>query len=153
MATKAKKRVGHKSLRAAKKSGDKRGTNPKSLANLEAHQYPKGTSGNPGGLKKGLREAYNALLDEVDKETGKTHARLIAEAIVRGAECGEVNAAHEVLNATESSKYELSGPAGGPIRIEKTLTADQLDDDELASIIAHYAPRGGGGTERPAPGA
>jgi hypothetical protein len=140
MAAKAKKKVGHKSLRAAKKGGDKRGTNPKSLANLEAHRYPPGTSGNPGGVKKGLREAYNALLDEVDPQTGKTHARLIAEAVVKGAERGEVNAAHEVFSATENSKHELSGPGGGPIQIERTITADQLDDDELASIIANHTP-------------
>lgn len=69
------------------------------------HQFKPGVSGNPGGRPKGASttaelRAYLAELaaDAKGEPTGKTHRRLVAEALVSAAEAGDVPAIREVFN-------------------------------------------------------
>jgi hypothetical protein len=102
MASKRKtaNRAPRKSVRTP--NANKRGTNPKSLANL-APPFPKGVSGNPGGRPKLVGESYKEWLATETAE-GLTNAQALALAIGAAALEGDVSAAREIRAATEGEQ-------------------------------------------------
>jgi len=71
----------------------------------KSHQWKKGQSGNPAGRPKSktLSNAYKNKLEEAvpNDPEGRTWAELIAEAQVRDAVRGNVQAAREIADRTE----------------------------------------------------
>jgi len=71
----------------------------------KSHQWKKGQSGNPSGRPKNktLSNAYKSKLEEAvpNDPEGRTWAELIAEAQVRDAVRGNVQAAREIADRTE----------------------------------------------------
>ena len=66
--------------------------------------WPKGVSGNPGGRPKTkpvTEELERLLQQEAPEKNGQTWAALIAEALVRRAANGDVQAIAEVANRLE----------------------------------------------------
>jgi len=112
------------------------------------HQWKKGQSGNPLGRPKSktLSDAYRSKLEEPvpnDPER-RTWAELIAEAQIRDAVRGNVQAAREIADRTE-------GRARQAIEIEDTTTAkafERMKSEELEAyardgILPHWFPRSG----------
>jgi Family of unknown function (DUF5681) len=112
------------------------------------HQWKKSQSGNPSGRPKSktLSDAYRSKLEEPvpnDPEE-RTWAELIAEAQVRDAVRGNVQAAREIADRTE-------GRARQAIEIEDTTTAkafERMKPEELEAyardgILPHWFPRPG----------
>jgi hypothetical protein len=79
--------------------------NPNIAEDGKLHRWKKGQSGNPSGRPKSkiLSDAYRSKLKEpVPKDPeGRTWAELIAEAQVRDAVRGNVQAAREIADRTE----------------------------------------------------
>lgn len=97
----------------------------------KSHRWKKGQSGNPSGRPKSktLSNAYRNKLEEVvpNDPEGRTWAELIAEAQVRDAVRGNVQAAREIADRTE-------GRARQSIEFEdKTMTQafERMTSDEL----------------------
>lgn len=95
------------------------------------HQWKKGQSGNPSGRPKSkcLSDAYRDKLGEPvpNDPEGRTWAELIAEAQVRDAVRGNVQAAREIADRTE-------GRARQAIEFEDTTMAkafERMTTDEL----------------------
>jgi hypothetical protein len=95
------------------------------------HQWKKGQSGNPSGRPKSkiLSAAYRTKLEEIvpDDPKGRTWAELIAEAQVRDAVRGNVQAAREIADRTE-------GRARQAIDFEDTTVTsafERMNGDEL----------------------
>ena len=81
------------------------GTKPRNphpkTTHLQATQFAKGRSGNPGGRPKGLillSEATLAWLAEADPKTGMTNAMLVTLALGKKALAGDVVAARELAD-------------------------------------------------------
>jgi Family of unknown function (DUF5681) len=94
-------------------------------------QWKKGESGNPGGRPKSktLPDAYKNKLEEPvpNDPEGRTWAELIAEAQVRDAVRGNVQAAREIADRTE-------GRARQAIEFEDTTMAkafERMTSEEL----------------------
>jgi orotate phosphoribosyltransferase len=69
---------------------------------------------------------------------GRTFAQAIAQAMVKEAVKGRVNAAAEIADRVEGktlASMAISGPDGGAIPLA-TLTAADLTDDQLLALIA-----------------
>ncbi|PYX10393.1 MAG: hypothetical protein DMG88_02840 [Acidobacteria bacterium] len=84
------------------------GTKPRNphpkTTHLQATQFAKGRSGNPGGRPKGLillSEATLAWLAEADPKTGMTNAMLVTLALGKKALAGDVVAARELADRSE----------------------------------------------------
>jgi Family of unknown function (DUF5681) len=79
--------------------------NPSIAEDGKAHRWKKGQSGNPSGRPKSktLSDAYRNKLEEPvpNDPEGRTWAELIAEAQVRDAVRGNVQAAREIADRTE----------------------------------------------------
>jgi hypothetical protein len=79
--------------------------NPNIAQEGKPHRWKKGQSGNPSGRPKSktLSEAYRKKLEEPvpNDPEGRTWAELIAEAQVRDAVRGNVQAAREIADRTE----------------------------------------------------
>ena len=72
-------------------------------ANLKPYCWPKGVSGNPSGRTSKpkpltLSEAHKRQLSEIDSETGKTFAEIVAARIVSCAATGDVAAIMQALS-------------------------------------------------------
>ena len=82
-----------------------RSNNPNIAEHGKAHRLKKGQSGNPSGRPKSkmLSDAYRSKLEESvpNDPEGRTWAELIAEAQVRDAVRGNVQAAREIADRTE----------------------------------------------------
>ena len=94
--------------------------NPNIAEDGKSHRWKKGQSGNPSGRPKSktLSNAYRNKLEEPvpNDPEGRTWAELIAEAQVRDAVRGNVQAAREIADRTE-------GKARQAIEFEdKTMT-------------------------------
>ena len=105
--------------------------NPNIAEDGKFHRWKKGQSGNPSGRPKckTLSNAYRNKLEEVvpNDPEGRTWAELIAEAQVRDAVRGSVQAAREIADRTE-------GRARQSIEFEdKTLTQafERMTGEEL----------------------
>jgi hypothetical protein len=76
----------------------------------KSYQWKKGQSGNPSGRPKSktLSNAYRNKLEEVvpNDPEGRTWAELIAEAQVRDAVRGNVQAAREIADRTEGRAHQ-----------------------------------------------
>src|SRR5271156_3903817 len=76
------------------------------------HQWKKGQSGNPSGRPKSktLSDAYRNKLEEPvpNDPEGRSWAELIAEAQVRDAVRGNVQAAREIADRTEGRARQAS---------------------------------------------
>jgi|SRR5262244_907152 len=78
------------------------GRNSHKADHLREHCFRPGQSGNPGGRPKGtLRDLLNERLDEIDPRTQKTYGRLLAEALVRAALGGNVEAFKAIADRIE----------------------------------------------------
>lgn len=82
-----------------------KGNNPNIAEDGKAHRWKKGQSGNLSGRPKSktLSNAYKNKLEEAvpNDPEGRTWAELIAEAQVRDAVRGNVQAAREIADRTE----------------------------------------------------
>ena len=103
-------------MKTPKKEGDKRGTNPNSLANLKEPWRPGDPSPNPGGRPKLLGESYKEWLAKTNAQ-GMTNAEAVALAMGLEAIKGDVSAAREIRAATEGDKLELTGKDGAALVI------------------------------------
>lgn len=77
--------------------GNKKKYTPNPKGNSESikqYQFKPGQSGNPQGARRkkplDLPKAYAHYLKQVDPETGKTHAELIAQQVIQRAVSGDV---------------------------------------------------------------
>lgn len=81
------------------------GNNPNIAEDGRSHRWKKGQSGNPSGRPKSkmLSDAYRSKIEEPvpNDPEGRTWAELIAEAQVRDAVRGNVQAAREIADRTE----------------------------------------------------
>jgi hypothetical protein len=122
--------------------------NPNIAQDGEPYRWKKGQSGNPSGRPKSktLSDAYRMKLEEPvpNDPEGRTWAELIAEAQIRDAVRGNVQAAREIADRTE-------GRARQAIEIEDTTTAkafERMKPEELETyardgILPHWFPRPG----------
>src|SRR5271169_1517679 len=108
-----------------------KGNNPNIAEDGKAHRWKKGQSGNPSGRPKSktLSDAYKNKLEEPvpNDPEGRTWAELIAEAQVRDAVRGNVQAAREIADRTE-------GRARQAIEFEDTTMAkafERMTSEEL----------------------
>ena len=85
------------------------------------HRFRPGQSGNPGGRPKSkqITQAYQELLETVDRKSGKTLAQIIAENIVKEALNNNLAAVKEITDRTEGKAAQavVVGGVGGGIRI------------------------------------
>lgn len=111
------------------KRDDKRGKNPNSLANLEAHKFAPGVSGNPSGRPKLLGESYKEWLATVNEQDlqKRTNAQMGAVAIGLEMLKGDVSAAREIRAATEGESLKLSGEL--VLKGYVGITPDEWDAD------------------------
>lgn len=73
-------------------------------------RWPKGVSGNPGGLPKGVSDAYRAWLElPYEKDQTMTNAQALAVAQGYQAHQGDVQAAKEIRQATEGDTQNVNG--------------------------------------------
>jgi Family of unknown function (DUF5681) len=112
----------------------------------KAHRWKKGQSGNPSGRPKSktLSDAYKNRLKELvpNDPEGRSWAELIAEAQIRDAVRGNVQAAREIADRTE-------GRARQSIEFEdKTLanafermSADELERYAVTGQLPDWFPR------------
>lgn len=110
------------------------------------YRWKKGESGNPGGRPKSktLSAAYRTKLEEPvpNDPEGRTWAELIAEAQVRDAVRGNVQAAREIADRTE-------GRARQAIEFEDTtlakaferMTTEELETYARDGILPPWFPR------------
>lgn len=106
----------------------KPGKHPNSLKAIEAHRFPPGTSGNPGGRRrKFFQGAYEDQLpeplpDNVRKALGMPPGTRWIDAITRGQmmqALKKTDAAKEIADRTDGKvTQEISGPDGGAIPVE-----------------------------------
>src|SRR6202167_6147233 len=82
-----------------------KGNNPNIAADGKPFRWKKGQSGNPSGRPKSktLSDAYKCKLEELvpNDPGGRTWAEIIAEAQIRDAVRGNVQAAREIADRTE----------------------------------------------------
>lgn len=139
---------GGKSLRTAKQS-TKRGTNPNSLANLEAHKFEKGVSGNPGGRPRIMSDAYKewlSLVQENDPQK-RTNAQIGAAAIGLEMMKGDVSAAREIRSSTEGDTVKLKtwqsefvdALKAGNLSAQEVIDAVGIDEGRNIIIAAGLA--------------
>src|SRR5271168_4212991 len=117
----------------------------------KASREKKGQSGNPGGRprSKTLSDAYRLKLEEPvpNDPEGRTWAELIAEAQVRDAVRGNVQAAREIADRTE-------GKARQAIEFEdktmteafERMTSAELEAYAVSGALPNWFPRTGSGT-------
>lgn len=122
--------------------------NPHFVEDGKPHRFKKGQSGNPSGRPKSktLSDAYKNKLEErvPNDPEGRTWAELIAEAQVRDAVRGNVQAAREIADRTE-------GRARQAIEFEdKTLanafermTPEELETYAATGQLPDWFPRRG----------
>jgi len=108
-----------------------KGNNPNIAQYGKSHRWKKGQSGNPSGRPKSktLSDAYRSKLEErvPNDPESRTWAELIAEAQVRDAVRGNVQAAREIADRTE-------GRARQAIEFEDTTMAkafERMTTEEL----------------------
>ncbi len=110
---------------------------PTWLANT---QWKPGQSGNPSGRPRLVKisTAVQNRLREIEPESGKTYAELIAIALVNKAVRGDVAAARELREVTEgmlTQKLEVSG------EFHHNLEIENASEEELDGIIQSYLER------------
>ena len=102
-----------------------KGNNPNIAADGKPYRWKKGQSGNPSGRPKSktLSDAYKNKLEEPvpNDPDGRTWAELIAEAQVRDAVRGNVQAAREIADRTEG----------------RARQAIEFEDKTLANAFEH----------------
>jgi hypothetical protein len=125
-----------------------KGNNPNIAADGKPFRWKKGQSGNPSGRPKSktLSDAYQCKLEELvpNDPGGRTWAEIIAEAQIRDAVRGNVQAAREIADRTE-------GRARQAIEFEdKTvanafdrMTREELETYAAKGLLPEWFPRGG----------
>jgi hypothetical protein len=120
--------------------------NPNITEDGKPHRWKKGKSGNPSGRPKSktLSDAYRHKLEEgvPNDPEGRTWAELIAEAQVRDAVRGNVQAAREIADRTE-------GKARQAIEFEDTtltkaferMTHEELEAYARDGVLPTWFPR------------
>jgi hypothetical protein len=107
--------------------------NPNIAEAGKRHRFKKGRSGNVSGRPKYkcLSDAYRFQLQQPvpgDPE-GRTWGELLAEAMIRTAVKGNVNAAREVAERTEGKApqhFELVGRDRGPVKVSLEETLEKI---------------------------
>ncbi|MFZ0735630.1 MAG: DUF5681 domain-containing protein [Candidatus Acidiferrales bacterium] len=122
--------------------------NPHFVEAGQPHRFKKGQSGNPSGRPKSktLSDAYKNKLEEPvpNDSEGRTWAELIAEAQVRYAVRGNVQAAREIADRTE-------GRARQAIEFEdktfantfERMTPEELETYATTGQVPDWFPRRG----------
>jgi hypothetical protein len=90
-------------------------------AHLKAHRWAKGTSGNPGGRKKG--ESLTAMLRRVleQEHNGRPIGEILVERLVKEALSGKLPHLKEVFDRIEGrakERHEVTGMDGQQLIIE-----------------------------------
>lgn len=121
--------------------------NPRSLENLRP--FRKGQSGNPGGRPKQLiSEASRDWLKQIDPNTGRSNAEMVALALGKRALKGETNAYCALRDTTEGrpaqvQQHEIVSNDSVKVRVEAP--------DLIAEIRQIYGLGTPGSTEPIAP--
>ena len=97
----------------------------------KATQFKVGQISNPsgrGGKLKLLRDAYQAQLSEIDRQSGLTNAQVIARRVIMRAKRGVMSAVHEVTNRTEGKPTQ-------PVELDVNIS------EETARTLADLATK------------
>jgi hypothetical protein len=96
--------------------------------------WPKGVSGNPGGRPKQKlisAELERLLQQQAPRESGKTWAVVIAEALLRHAAKGDVRAISELANRVEGKPLQAVN-----LDLNSCSEIDTMTDEELEHRLA-----------------
>ena len=112
----------------------------------KAHRWKKGQSGNPSGRprSKTLSDAYkNKLQEPVPNDPeGRTWAELIAEAQVRDAVRGNVQAAREIADRTEGrARQAIEFEDKTMTQAFERMTIEELDAYARDGTLPAWFPR------------
>lgn len=108
---------------------------------LEPYKFKPGQCGNPAGRPPTVKKISQGLINrlkEIEPESGKSYAELIAIALIRKALNGDVFAAREIRETTEgllSQRLEITGQ----VQLQQQIA--KASNDELEQIIATYVAR------------
>ena len=120
--------------------------NPNIAEAGKAHRWKKGQSGNPTGRPKSktLSDAYRNKLEEPvpNDPEGRTWAELIAEAQVRDAVRGNVQAAREIADRTEGkARQAIEFEDGTMTQAFERMTIEELEAYARDGTVPAWFPR------------
>ena len=120
--------------------------NPNIATEGKPYRWKKGQSGNPGGRPKSriLSDAYRYKLEEPvpNDPEGRTWAELIAEAQVRDAVRGNVNAAREIADRTEGrAKQAIEFEDKTISQSFERMTSEELEAYARDGTLPAWFPR------------
>ena len=118
----------------------------------KATRWKKGQSGNPGGRPKSktLSDAYKYKLEEPvsNDPEGRTWAELIAEAQVRDAVRGNVQAAREIADRTEGkARQAIEFEDKTMTQAFERMTMEELEAYARDGTLPVWFPRTPNGTD------
>jgi hypothetical protein len=110
------------------------------------YAFKKGEIANPGGRPKSISGAYKAWLEQIDDETGFTHAQLVAQAQgQRAIIAHDTTAAKELRQATEGDTLKtwqseiIDALKNGNLTPEQVVKELGIDDARSILIAAGAA--------------
>jgi hypothetical protein len=123
-----------------------KGNNPNIAEDGKPHRWRKGQSGNPSGRPKSktLSNAYKHKLEEPvpNDPEGRTWAELIAEAQVRDAVRGNVQAAREIADRTEGrARQAIEFEDKTMIQAFERMTIEELEAYARDGTLPEWFPR------------
>jgi hypothetical protein len=123
-----------------------RGNNPNIAEAGKPHRWKKGQSGNPLGRPKSktLSDAYRYKLEEPvpNDPEGRTWAELIAEAQVRDAVRGNVQAAREIADRTEGrARQAIEFEDRTMTQAFERMTTEELEAYARDGTVPAWFPR------------
>jgi hypothetical protein len=123
--------------------------NPNIAEEGKAHRWRKGQSGNPSGRPKSktLSDAYKHKLEEAvpNDPEGRTWAELIAEAQVRDAVRGNVQAAREIADRTEGrARQAIEFEDKTMTQAFERMTVEELEAYARDGTLPEWFPRSPG---------
>lgn len=123
-----------------------KGNNPNIAEDGKAHRWKKGQSGNASGRPKSktLSNAYKNKLEEAvpNDPEGRTWAELIAEAQVRDAVRGNVQAAREIADRTEGRpRQAIEFEDKTMTQAFERMTMDELEAYAQDGTLPEWFPR------------
>jgi hypothetical protein len=112
------------------------------------HRFKKGQSGNPSGRPKSktLSDAYKSKLEELipNDPEGRTWAEIIAEAQIRDAVRGNVQAAREIADRTEGrARQAIEFEDKTVANAFERMTREELETYAAKGLLPEWFPSKG----------